>query len=82
MSVGKASIARAVNAEKASKTETKTEEKTNPFNDVAASSWYYDYVLDVYEKGLMAGTADDMFSPDATLTRGMVASIVYRMEGA
>ncbi len=64
------------------KTETKTEEKTNPFNDVAASSWYYDYVLDVYEKGLMAGTADDMFSPDATLTRGMVASIVYRMEGS
>ena len=30
----------------------------------------------------MAGTADDMFSPDATLTRGMVASIVYRMEGS
>lgn len=57
-------------------------ETVNPFKDIAKGSWYYDYVLDVYEKGLMAGTADDMFSPDSTLTRGMVASIVYRMEGS
>ena len=64
------------------KEQNKTEGKNNPFKDIASDSWYYDYALDVYEKGLMAGTADDMFSPDATLTRGMVASIVYRMEGS
>ena len=59
-----------------------TEESINPFVDVAEDAWYYDYILDVYEKGLMAGTGDEGFSPDSTLTRAMVTSIVYRMAGS
>lgn len=76
---------------KTSGSKKKSEEKTskddeeeiiNPFKDVDEGAWYYDYVLDTYEKGLMAGIADDQFAPDSTLTRGMIASIVYRMEGS
>ena len=52
-----------------------------PFNDVAADAWYYDAVKYVYEKGLMVGTADDVFSPDATLTRSMIVTILHRHAG-
>lgn len=62
---------------------TKMEEKPtgNPFIDVAEGSWYADAVQYVYDKGLMAGTSATTFSPDATTTRGMIVTILYRLEG-
>ena len=51
------------------------------FKDVAQDSWYYDDVKFVAENGLMKGTGDGMFSPDQTTTRGMIVTILYRMEG-
>lgn len=62
---------------------TKIEEKPtgNPFIDVAEGSWYADAVQYVYDKGLMAGTSSTTFSPDATTTRGMIVTILYRLEG-
>ena len=52
-----------------------------PFTDVSAKSWYYDGVAYAYENGLMTGTGTDRFSPDADTTRGMIVTILARLEG-
>ena len=52
-----------------------------PFIDVAANAWYYDAVAYAYENGLMSGTSTNLFSPDATTTRGMIVTMLYRLEG-
>ena len=52
-----------------------------PFADVAGSSWFYDGVKFAYEKGLMNGTGANMFSPNATTTRGMIVTVLARVEG-
>ena len=54
----------------------------NPFIDVLGTDWFIDAVIYVYDKGLMNGTSADpmLFSPNATLTRGMVVTVLYRME--
>ncbi len=54
----------------------------NPFADVSKSDWFYDAVRFVSEKGLMTGTGDTAFSPQANTTRGMIVTILYRLEGA
>ena len=54
---------------------------TNPFVDVAEGAWYYDAVQYVNEHGLMAGTSANTFAPDLTTTRGMIVTILYRLEG-
>jgi len=53
----------------------------NPYRDVRSSDWYYENVMFMYEKGLMSGTAADMFSPDLPLTRAMIVTILNRLEG-
>lgn len=50
------------------------------FADVAADAWYADAVQYVYENGMMSGTSETTFSPDLTTTRGMIVTILYRME--
>lgn len=57
------------------------EEDNWPFMDVAEDAWYYEAVKYVYENGLMIGTADDTFAPNSTLSRAMVAQILYNLEG-
>ena len=52
------------------------------FSDVKAGDWFYDAVLYAYENGLMSGTGAAAFSPNQTLTRAMVAQVLYSMEGA
>lgn len=52
-----------------------------PFTDVAEKDWYFDYVSYVYNKGIMNGTSSTKFSPNNTLTRGMVVTMLYRIEG-
>ena len=51
------------------------------FTDVPADSWYADAVDYVTENGLMNGTGETIFGPDETTTRGMIVTILYRMEG-
>ena len=53
-----------------------------PFLDVAEGSWYYDAVSYVYEHGLMTGTSGTAFAPDANLTRAMMATVLWAMEGS
>ena len=52
-----------------------------PFTDVRTSDWFYDPVKYVYEEGLMTGTGATAFAPNVTTTRGMIVSILYRLEG-
>ncbi len=53
-----------------------------PFKDVKTADWFYNDVKYVYEKGMMAGTAADVFAPNATTTRAMIVTILYRLEGS
>ena len=55
--------------------------ETLPFTDVNANSWYYSGVKFVYEKGLMNGTGNGTFSPNADTTRGMIVTMLARLEG-
>ncbi len=54
----------------------------NPFTDVKDTDWFYEDVLFVYENGIMLGTSDTTFSPNGTATRGMMATVLWRMEGS
>ena len=62
--------------------ETVQEPDTMTFSDIKAGDWFYDAVLYTYENGLMSGTGAAAFSPNQTLTRAMVAQVLYSMEGA
>ena len=52
------------------------------FNDVASSAWYADAVQYVTDKGLMNGTDNNQFSPNASTTRGMLMTVLARYAGA
>ncbi len=64
-----------------SKPSTSTEPETMSFQDVHTSDWYYDDVRYVTEHGLMNGVSQTRFAPEETLTRGMIVTILHRMEG-
>ena len=51
------------------------------FVDVDENAWYYDAVVYALDSGLMSGVSDDEFAPNATLTRAMVAQMLYSLEG-
>ncbi|WP_442872100.1 S-layer homology domain-containing protein [Agathobaculum sp. NTUH-O15-33] len=51
-----------------------------PFADVKEDAWYYDSVKDIYERGLMNGTSKTTFSPELATTRGMIVTILWRLE--
>ncbi|WIV20249.1 S-layer homology domain-containing protein [Paenibacillus polygoni] len=52
------------------------------FTDVAADAWYADDITNVVNKGLMNGMSSTAFGPNMNLTRGMMATILYRMAGS
>lgn len=56
-------------------------DKDLPFTDVSANNWFYDGVKYAYENGLMNGTSSNAFSPNANTTRGMIVTILARVEG-
>ena len=51
-----------------------------PFADVPSGSWYYDDVAYVYDTGLMTGLTATAFGPNLSTTRGMIVTILWRME--
>ena len=62
----------------------------NPFNpdagktrfvDVSDNAWYASAVNYVVDKGLMNGTGEDKFSPNADTTRGMIVTVLARLDG-
>ena len=52
------------------------------FYDVPEGSWYYSAVEYVMGKGLFTGYADNVFMPNGTMTRAMVATVLYRQAGS
>ena len=57
------------------------QEEALPFTDVDGH-WALDSIRKVYDQGLMTGTKDTLFAPDKTLSRAMVVTILYRLEGS
>jgi flavodoxin len=51
------------------------------YSDVAANAWYAEAAQYCRENGLMNGTGGDAFSPDDTMTRAMLATVLYRIAG-
>ena len=69
---------------------TPSEPAKNPFNldagktkfvDVSDNAWYASAVNYAVDKGLMNGTGDGKFSPEADTTRGMIVTILARLDG-
>ena len=58
-----------------------TKPSKNGFDDVASSDWFADAVKYVSDKGLMNGTDDNQFSPNASTTRGMLITVLARYAG-
>lgn len=56
-------------------------DNSRSFQDTGADSWYSDAVHYVSARILMNGTGIDTFSPDESTSRGMIVTILYRMEG-
>ena len=52
------------------------------FEDVSKDKWFFEDVQYAWDNLLMNGTSDTKFSPDSTLTRGMIVTVLYRIEGA
>lgn len=53
----------------------------HPFTDVSDTAWYSDAVQYVYEHDMMVGTSSTKFSPDSPTSRGMIVTILHRLEG-
>ena len=51
------------------------------FTDVAGNAWYASAVNYAVDKGLMNGTGEGKFSPEADTTRGMIVTILARLDG-
>ena len=54
-----------------------------PFIDVVKKDWFYKVVCDAYFEGLMGATGKgpEYFEPNLNISRGMVATVLYRMAG-
>ncbi|HIU72444.1 MAG TPA: S-layer homology domain-containing protein [Candidatus Galloscillospira excrementipullorum] len=55
--------------------------ETPAFDDVAQDAWYYGAVSRCAREGLMTGTAQNLFSPDLPMSRAMLVTALYRLEG-
>ncbi len=53
-----------------------------PFTDAVAGTWYYGAAVYAYNNGLFAGMTPTTFAPNATMTRAMLVSVLWRLAGA
>lgn len=51
------------------------------FTDILSSAWYYKYVKEAVEANLFSGTSTTTFAPDESMTRAMLVSVLYRLDG-
>ena len=52
------------------------------FVDVTEDDWFYEYVMYAVQKGLFSGTEENTFSPNMAMTRSMLVTVLYRMDGS
>lgn len=55
---------------------------THEMSDVPLDAWYHDVVDTAVDCGWMNGTGNSQFTPQGTTTRGMLATVLYRMAGS
>ena len=53
----------------------------NPFRDVTESDWFYDDVRFANQNGLFNGVEKDLFAPEESMTRGMLVTVLWRLDG-
>ena len=53
-----------------------------PFTDIVSTSWYYQSVRYVCGQGLFNGVSETQFSPSGSMTRAMLAAVLYRLAGS
>ena len=53
-----------------------------PFTDVGLEDWFYNAVKYTYKNKMISGYNATTFAPNDKLTRGMIVTILYRMEGS
>jgi lysophospholipase L1-like esterase len=65
------------------KTENPSDEDTvcAPYTDINRGAWYHTAVHFAIENGIMGGTGNGKFEPGIAVTRGMIAQMIYAMEG-
>lgn len=68
-------------ADPVKKPTAETTPKASRFIDVHAGDWFADIVDKIVAKGILVGTSENTFSPNGKATRGMVVTMLYRMEG-
>lgn len=54
----------------------------SPFKDLDPKAWYYDYIFSAFANGLMKGVATDRFDPSSNATRGMIATMLFQLDGS
>lgn len=52
------------------------------YSDIAATAWYHEAVDFVTDAGLMNGMGNGKFEPNGTVTRAMVATVLWRLSGS
>ena len=52
------------------------------FSDVIPGAWYAGAVSYVYDNGLMAGVSSSTFAPELSMSRAMLATVLYRLAGS
>jgi len=62
-------------------TESANPDAVNPFADIDQDDWFHESVIYVYKNGLMTGTGNDSFRPAGRMTRGMIVTVLYRLNG-
>ena len=60
----------------------KIEDRSKAFGDVSETDWAYEPVTFVTARDLFTGISDTEFGPKQPMTRGMLATVLYRLEGA
>lgn len=60
---------------------TTDDKSSHSFEDIKENSWYYQNVVNAYDKGIIKGISDTVFSPHTPITRSMAVTLIYRMAG-
>lgn len=61
---------------------SQSQESHTLFSDVSSDAWYAEAIAYCQQYGIMDGTAAAAFAPEETLTRAMLAAVLYRMSGS
>ncbi len=60
---------------------TQPENSVKTFSDVKQDDWFYSDVMFVFDNKIMKGTSESEFSPETTLNRAMMITILHRIDG-